>query len=183
MLAVLRFFLWAGFAFIEFCIFVAAATGGRHREQTDTNILWGLFALGLVILWWLRNWILTGSSKKDISDRTKVLEDFQTQKNFTIDQVLIGSLTILFDTKARRMAFYEDDIITEHPLDYIRSWEQRWTYRGEKTYNHRFHVLLNDLNRPRITVTPGSGWSAGNRANADQWDATLDLILIGGATR
>ena len=177
MLPVLRFFLWVGLAFLAFCIFLGAVSAGNDRQQVNANILWVLFFASVVILVWLRNWVLTGSSKKEVQERMNVLEDFQKQNNFTCDQALIGSVVILFDTKARRMAFYEDDVVTEHPLDYIRSWEQRWTYRGEKTYNHKFDVRLNDLNRPRVTITPGSGWSAGSRDNADQWEATLDLIL------
>lgn len=177
MLPVLRFFLWVGLAFIAFCVFLGAVSAGNNRQQVNANILWGLFFVSVIILVWLRNWVLTGSSKKEVQARMNVLEEFQRQHNFKADKALAGSVVILFDTQAGRMAFYENDVITEYPLDYIRSWEQRWTYRGDKTYDHKFEVRLNDLNRPRVTITPGAGWSAGSRENADHWEATLDLIL------
>lgn len=180
MLAVIRGLLWLGIAFATFCAAIGALSANATRDG-DTAAVFGVaFVFGLVLMYWLRAWLLTGLSKKDVSARQKLLDDFQASNGFNCDKALIGSISILFDTKAQRMAFFDGDSVVEHPYSYIRSWEQRWKYRGEKTYEHRIHFQLNNLDRPTLTVIPGSGWASGDRGPADQWDATLGLILSGG---
>lgn len=178
MLRAIKILIWLGIALITAASILIAIIN-RAGDLDVLAVFWITAVLGFVFLVWKKKWIDDGLVANSASVREKMWDDFVKKNGFNVNHVLEGSTTILFDTKARRMAFFYSDGIVEHPYDYIRGWEERWTDQGGRTSNHKFDVYLNNLNRPVLSITPRTGFSMGTREAAANWNATLDLILNG----
>jgi hypothetical protein len=179
---VLKGLIWLAIAFVTFVVGGASLeslypSGPEKSDVFLASMFFVLLVLGLLVLYRLRGWLIPALGAKAKNPRPTRVGKFKAENGFNSDVFLTGNISIMFDTKAKRMAFVYADDIVEHPFDYIREWEGRWTQRGTTTYNHQIQLRVNNLQSPIVTITPGDGFSSGSQKEADRWDATLKLVL------